>query len=67
MHCTKMTTEQQLSDTYKRQIKICEEAIDRLFDRWQKGVVPNDEYYSKINIWDDRRHEAANNLARIRK
>lgn len=60
-----MTTEQQLSDTYKSQIKTCEEAIDRAMDLRQKGNITDKEYYSRIDQWDDKRHEVATKLARL--
>lgn len=62
-----MTTEQQLSDTYKSQIKTCDEAIDRAMNLRQKGRISDEEYYSRINQWDDKRHKSSTKLARLEK
>lgn len=60
-----MTDRQQLSNTYKRQIKTCDEAIERAMRLRKEEKITDKEYYSRIDMWDDRRHESATKLSQV--
>ena len=56
------TTETELQKILSNQIDLCNEMVDKLFDRFQKNKISKEDYYPKIQKWDDKKYQYINEL-----